>query len=70
MVDLMYLKHIWQSKIISPLTMITTNMVVGLLLSWKALQKGQIGTFFTSYLKDMLSEIYWIILLANFAIDG
>jgi hypothetical protein len=61
MVALMYLKLIWQSRIILQVITTITNMVVGLRQSWKALLNGQIGIFFTSYLKDMLSEIYWII---------
>ena len=31
--------------------------------NWKVLLKGQIGTSFISYLKDIMSEIYWIFLL-------
>ena len=63
MVDLMYLKHIWQSKIISPLTMTISNMVVELQQSCKALRNGQIDIFFINYLKDMMNEISWISLL-------
>ena len=63
MVDLMYLRHIWQSKIISSDYdyekyggRVTAKLK-------KSLQKSQIGTFFTNFLKDIMNEISWISLL-------
>ena len=39
------------------------NMVVELQQNWKVLLKDQIDISFINYLKDIMNEIYWIILL-------
>ena len=73
MAILMYLKHIWQLK-----THFTTDYNYQRYGGSKIDSKGDIcmketkkeGISSINYLKDIMNEIYWIILLANFAVDG